>query len=223
MDRIVSTMTSWELFSDDQIQDANAALKMLQQTLNYNPEDQKPIVRALIRLVGSNEVPLHIRFQIAVNVYLMFKNKAFIRLLMQDPIEAHTTLRPLYKTLQETCMQEEDYAENGNMEELYFECVNILTLIMSMNSGRYHIPGETVENNKLRQKAMDAGILVVVVLILSETKNQNLRDYLQEEFFEKIDEQDFDYHFKNNHTHYATAGDIVTDVSHRQKIDELLV
>lgn len=39
MNRIVSTMTSWELFSDNQIQDANTALKMLQQTLIYNPED----------------------------------------------------------------------------------------------------------------------------------------------------------------------------------------
>ena len=99
MTRIMSTMTSWELFSDDQIKDANKALKMLQQTLVYNPEDQKPIVRSLIRLVGSNEVPLHIRFQIAVNVYLMFKNKQFMRIFVQDPIEAHTTLEPIYKTL----------------------------------------------------------------------------------------------------------------------------
>lgn len=32
MNRIVSTMISWELFSDEQIQDANIALKMLQQS-----------------------------------------------------------------------------------------------------------------------------------------------------------------------------------------------
>ena len=222
MNRIVSTMTSWELFSDDQIQDANTALKMLQQTLIYNPEDQKPIIRALIRLVGSSEVPLHIRFQIAVNVYLMFKNKVFIRLFIQDPIEAHTTLQPLYKILQESCILEEDYSDNDNMEELYFECINILTLIMSLNSGRYHIPGETLEKNKLRQKAMDAGILAVVVFILGESKNEHLRSYIQEEFAEKVDEQDFEYHFKKNHTHYATVSDIIVDVKHRQKIDELL-
>jgi hypothetical protein len=52
MNRIVSTLNSWELFKDDQIQDANAALKMVQQTLIYSHEDQKPIIRALIRLVG---------------------------------------------------------------------------------------------------------------------------------------------------------------------------
>ena len=151
MNRIVSTMTSWELFSDNQIQDANAALKMLQQTLIYSPEDQKPIIRALIRLVGSNEVPLHIRFQIAVNVYLMFKNKVFMKLFVQDGVEAHMTLVPLYNILLETCVPEEKAGlSHDNMEELYFECVNILTLIMSLNSNRYHIPGETVERNRMR-------------------------------------------------------------------------
>jgi hypothetical protein len=30
MNRIVSTMISWELFSDEQLQDANMALKILQ-------------------------------------------------------------------------------------------------------------------------------------------------------------------------------------------------
>lgn len=32
MNRIVSTMLSWELFSDEQIADANQALKLLQVT-----------------------------------------------------------------------------------------------------------------------------------------------------------------------------------------------
>lgn len=44
------------------------------------------------------------------------------------------------------------------MEDLYFECVNILALVMSLNSSRFHIPGETVDRVKLRQKAIDAGV-----------------------------------------------------------------
>jgi len=86
-----------------------------------------------------------------------------MRLFVQDPIEAHTTLQPIYKTLQESCIIEEEYTNNENMLELYYECINILTLILSLNSGRYHIPGESLEKNKLRQKAIDAGILVIVV------------------------------------------------------------
>lgn len=39
MNRIVSTMLSWELFSDEQIADANQALKLLQQTFVQHPED----------------------------------------------------------------------------------------------------------------------------------------------------------------------------------------
>jgi hypothetical protein len=72
-------------------------------------------------------------------------------MFVMDSVEAHMTIVPLYNILLETCGSEE---KRGllldNMEELYFECVNILTLIMSLNSNRYHIPGETVERNKLR-------------------------------------------------------------------------
>ena len=61
------------------------------------------------------------------------------------------TLVPLYNMLLETCVSEEKGGlGHDNMEELYFECVNILTLIMSLNSNRYHIPGETVERNRMR-------------------------------------------------------------------------
>jgi hypothetical protein len=40
------------------------------------------MIRSLIRLVGSNEVPMHIRYQIAINVYLMLKNKIFKRIFI---------------------------------------------------------------------------------------------------------------------------------------------
>ena len=62
MNRIVSTIASWELFSDDQISDANQALKLLQNQQAQNPEELKPMVRSLIRLVGNQDVPLHIRY-----------------------------------------------------------------------------------------------------------------------------------------------------------------
>jgi hypothetical protein len=142
----------------------------------------------LIRLAGSNEVPLHIRFQIAVNVYLMFKNKVFMRLFVQDSIEAHLTLMPIYNILHETCVAEEKFSNANNMDELYFECINILTLVMSLNGSRYHIPGETTEKTKIRQKAIDTGILVVVTYFMQATKNALLKQYITEEFFEKVDE-----------------------------------
>lgn len=79
-------------------------------------------------------------------------------LFVQDSVESHTTLMPLYNILLDTCTKEEKFEGNVNMEDLYFECINILTLVMSLNTGRYHIPGETIDKIRLRQKAIDAGI-----------------------------------------------------------------
>lgn len=61
------------------------------------------MVRSLLRLVGSSEVPLHIRYQIALNVYLMFKSRVFLRAFVNEPIETHISLKPLYGILLETC------------------------------------------------------------------------------------------------------------------------
>ena len=162
---------------------------------------------------------MHIRFQIAMNVYLMFKNKIFMRAFTQDPIEAHMTLNPLYQVLHETCQSEQATTEQDANQtannELYTECVNILSLCMCLNNGKYHIPGETVENLRLKQRAIDSGVLVFVVYVLIETKNESLKKYIKEEFFEKVDESDFEYHFKKNHSHYAMVGDFVNSAKSR--------
>lgn len=154
------------------------------------------MMRSLIRLVGSNEVPLHIRYQIAINIYLMLKNKIFKRIFIQDPIEAHTTLKPLYMVLIESCILDEEYTVDNLLEELFYECINVLILIMSLNSGKYHIPGETFEKSRIRQKAQDAGILIIVINIYNTTKNVNLKKYIETEFLDKIEEPDIDYHFE---------------------------
>lgn len=46
---------------------------------------------------------------------------------------------------------------------------------------------------------------------MRQTKNEHLKKYIQEEFYEKIEESDFDYHFKNNHSIYALVNMIVND------------
>jgi hypothetical protein len=62
----------------------------------------------------------------------MFKNKIFMSIFVQDSVEVHMSLMPLYTILLETCNKEED----ENLDDLYFECVNILILVMSLNTGR---------------------------------------------------------------------------------------
>ena len=47
LNRIIATLTSWELFSDLQIIDAINALKILYQTINFCQEQQLPIIKSI--------------------------------------------------------------------------------------------------------------------------------------------------------------------------------
>ena len=127
------------------------------------------------------------------------------------------TLNPLYQVLHETCVLAPEQDSNSQLanDELYTECINILSLCMCLSNGKYHIPGETVENLRLRQRAIDSGVLIFVVYVMRESKNENLRKFIREEFFEKVDESDFEYHFKKNHSHYAMVGDFIHSVKLR--------
>ena len=57
---------------------------------------------------------------------------------------------------------------------------------------------------------------------MKHTKNEHLKNYIFEEFFEKVDESDFEYHFKNNHSHYAMVQGIIRDTKQRQMVDEIM-
>lgn len=135
------------------------------------------MVRSLITLIGSAEVPMHIRFQIALNVYLMLKSRNFRRSFVNEPIELHTTMKPLYGVLLETCessklIEEMKYVRpyesptksakslksTGSprfemTQNLLKECVNILCVLLCLEGNRYHIPGESYERIRLKQKA----------------------------------------------------------------------
>ena len=67
---------------------------------------------------------------------------------LNDPIETHTSLQPLYKILEESCHADETEFPNKDIEELYISIINILILIMGL--GKYVRQGNTLENNKLR-------------------------------------------------------------------------
>jgi hypothetical protein len=64
--------------------------------------------------------------------------------------------------------------------------------------------------------------LIIVVYIMMKTKNKLLYQYIEEEFFKKIEEQDIEFHFENYHSHYAIAQDIIIDSKDRQSIDQIL-
>ena len=142
-----------------------------------------PIIKAITKLIGSNEVPTHIRHELSQKLLMMIKNKVFVRLFMQDANEAYQQLHPLYCVLQESCLQngmgenEDDEDDDDfhsehtlpDQEELQYECSIILVYLMALNNRKYYIPGETSEKAKQRQKGMSLGIMIVLMSVLLET------------------------------------------------------
>ena len=52
--------------------------------------------------------------------------------------------------------------------------------------------------------------------------NEGLKQYINDEFIERIDDQDIDYHFSRNHIQYETVSNIIIKSETRQEIDDFL-
>lgn len=61
------------------------------------------MVRSLVGLIGSKTVPLNIRNMIAFNINFILKNMTFKKIFNEFPLEAHTTLKPVYSILIDSC------------------------------------------------------------------------------------------------------------------------
>jgi len=94
--------------------------------------------------------------------------------------------------------------------------------LMSLNNRKYYIPGETSEKAKLRQQAMELGILIIMINVQLTSSNESLKQYIDEEFFDRIEESDLDYHFMNNHKHYDKLSAFFQESDQKQKVDEVL-
>ena len=60
---------------------------------------------------------------------------------------------------------------------------------------------------------MDCGILIILMCSFLKLKDGSLKQFLKEEFFERLEEQDIDYHFNNNHMQYDTVQVFIEDSS----------
>ena len=78
----------------------------------------------------------------------------------------------------------------NDMDELQVQCATILTQMMSLNNRKYYIPGETSENTKMRLKAIQSGILIILTFSYLNTSNERLKQFIQDELVERLDESD---------------------------------
>ena len=167
------------------------------------------MVRSLFGVIGCDTVPLKIRTQIAFNVNFILKNLTFKRFFTEEPLEAHTTLRSIYTLMIESFDEEKVKANGNKLDGLYYECVNILITILSMDFVKFYFPGETLERQKIKQRGQDAGILIMVTFIMINTKNENLKGYIDRELFNKINLKDLEYYFEYDDLQYQITIDLV--------------
>lgn len=102
----------------------------------------------------------------------MFKQKVISKSLFLDnkAEDTITILKDLFTTLNESYQSEN--------EDLPMQCAQILVLLCHLNNRKYYIPGETSEKAKLRQRAMDYGIFVVLLNVALNSTSDQLKQYL---------------------------------------------
>ena len=66
-------------------------------------------------MIGYSEVPLQIRYQVALNVSLMLRNRSFRKAFVNEPIELHMTMKPVYGVLLDTCETEMRQEERNDV------------------------------------------------------------------------------------------------------------
>ena len=92
--------------------------------------------------------------------------------------------------------------------------------MLSLNTRKFYIPGETSEKAKLRVRAIENGVLIVLTYCLIQARRDSLKMFLQEDFFERLEECDIDLHFQYADLFYSRVPNLQPEM--RESIDQLL-
>lgn len=82
---------------------------------------------------------------------------------------------------------------------------------MCLNSRKYYIPGETSENTKMRQKAIQSGILIISTFTYLNSNNDRLKQYFYNELIDRLDEEDYQLHFEFQDSSFRQFRQIISD------------
>lgn len=125
------------------------------QTVHLELDQQVPLIKLLGQLIGSNDVPIHLRNDLGKNLFHILKSKQVTKMILEERSSQKEHLKSLFKIMYDNCQQNTAMIDLQNdMDDLQVQCATILTQMMSLNNRKYYIPGETSENSKMRQKAI---------------------------------------------------------------------
>ena len=112
------------------------------------------------------------------------------------------TLKPIVDILQE-CVNE--YSDENS--ELYQSTVKLVINLMNLTQRKFYIPGETMELERLRQKSIDNNLFSLIVYFNDKINQEDIKQILKKEFFELLEENDYNYQFLKVRTLKAYFGD----------------
>jgi hypothetical protein len=99
------------------------------------------------------------------------------------------------------------------------KCSEMLASLMLFSNRKYYIPGETNENARLRLRAIDFGVLEIMVHLWLKTTVPELKTNIQTHMLDRIDEWDIDYYFSQDRPRPETSP---IDKQMSQEVEEWL-
>jgi hypothetical protein len=80
----------------------------------------------------------------------------------------------------------------------------------------------SIDKYKIRQRAIEAGVLVVTTHFYCKTKDEDLKMKVHDEFVDRIQEQDLVFFFKHRDNLYHIVSDLVGKKEDREVINIML-
>jgi len=65
--------------------------------------------------------------------------------------------------------------ENLSNEEHFQESFGIFYCLLCLSSRKFYIPGETIESEKIRNKAIESGVLTFIAIVYFKAKDDMIK------------------------------------------------
>lgn len=78
---------------------------MMLQTVSLELDQQIPLIKLLGQLIGSNDVPIHLRNDLGKNLFHILKSKQVTKMILEERSSQKEHLKPLFKIMYDNCQQ----------------------------------------------------------------------------------------------------------------------
>ena len=168
----MGTLKNWDIFSDKEHQDSLTALLTLANNYHFTCFTEEDSFNKIMNLMDSNQqlsvLPVACKIGVIDSVVAMLKNfqfkKTYILTLLNFPSSHLKILATLILQSLQIIQEEIDSQTKGSeeqeesteskkiqeREQLISSCLQVMIRILCVTQRKFYIPGETLDNHKLR-------------------------------------------------------------------------